>query len=220
VSEYQYPHLAITVSMVTVGKNPTAELAAADHLMQQQGGSIAAESIEGEGAHLRFSSAAGGTLVKPGRDEARSSINTDPEWTVSHRTVPARMRPPRMRPPPCVPPPCVSPPCVSPPCVPPQCVESIFRSSGGGAARAPAPARPTAVPCRGISPPQNQRPPDTLLPCPARWSQARRSGLPPRSEGGKHTRGWLDRFTPPVQSRSSMEGRPRTSAPARSFHNP
>ncbi len=48
--------------------------------------------------------------------------------------------PPQYVPPPCappqyVPPPCAPPPCAPPPCAPPPCVESIFRSSGGGAAR-------------------------------------------------------------------------------------
>jgi len=38
-------------------------------------------------------------------------------------------------PPPCAPPPCLPPPCSPSPCSPPLCVESIFRSSAGGAAR-------------------------------------------------------------------------------------
>jgi len=38
-------------------------------------------------------------------------------------------------PPPCLPSPCAPLPCLPPPCAPPPCVESIFRSSAGGAAR-------------------------------------------------------------------------------------
>ena len=84
-------------------------------------------------------------------------------------------------------------------------------------AQAPAPARSTAVSCRGIAPDgdphsgaQHQHPPDTLLPGAARWSHAPRSGLPPRSRAGKHTRGWLDHPSPTVRSRSKMVGLPKT----------
>ena len=52
-------------------------------------------------------------------------------------------------------------------------------------AQAQAPARPMAMPYRRISPhgdlrtaAQDQRPPDTLLPCAALWLQTRGSGLP------------------------------------------
>jgi len=91
-------------------------------------------------------------------------------------------------------------------------------------AQAPAPARPTAAPYRRISPDgdprtgaQDQRPPDTLLPCAARWSLAPASGLPPGSGAGKHTCWLLDQPTPPASSRRSMVGRPRTGAAARPF---
>ena len=91
-------------------------------------------------------------------------------------------------------------------------------------AQAPAPARPTAVPYRRISPhrdlrtrTQHQLPPDMLVSSAARWSHAPGSGLPSRSGAGKHTCGLLDHPTPLAQPRSSMVGRPRTGAAARSF---
>jgi len=110
------------------------------------------------------------------------------EWTVSRPTVPARMR--RID------------------------LQTVWWRRR---AQAPAPAQPTTVPCFRFSPKQDQRPPDTLLLCTAPWSHAPGSGLPPRSGAGKHTRGWLDRSTPPALPRSSMVGRPRTGAAARSF---
>ncbi len=110
------------------------------------------------------------------------------EWTVSRPTVPARMR--RID------------------------LQTVWWRRR---AQAAAPAQPTTVPCFRFSPKQDQHPPDTLLLCTAPWSHAPGSGLPPRSGAGKHTRGWLDRSTPPALPRSSMVGRPRTGAAARSF---
>jgi len=102
-------------------------------------------------------------------------------------------------------------------------VESIFRSSGGGAARKrryrPVPpqyrvpdSRRTEISERG-----HRTRVRLARSSPAQLGGRMHPGLVSHHGAEKHTRGWLDHPIPPVQSRSSMVGRPRTGAAARSF---
>jgi len=142
------------------------------------------------------------------------------ERTVSRRTVPATMPPVTMRP--ATMPPATMRPATMRPATMRRIDLQIVRWRRR--AQAPAPARPTAVPYRGISPDgdprtsaQEQRPPDTLLPCAARRSHAPGAHLPPRSGAEKRARWLLDDPTATPQSRSSMVVWPRAGADARPF---